>query len=43
MFVVAIPLLGFYHKTEEYTGSGWSLQKKIELALIEKLRNWNSP
>ena len=41
MFAVAILLLGLYHKTDEYTGSGCSLKKKIQLALIENLQNWN--
>ena len=41
MFVLAIPLIGVYHKTEEYTGYGCSL-KKIQLELIRNLWNRNA-
>ena len=37
MFAVAILLLGLYHKTDEYTGSGCSLKKKNTTSTDRKL------
>ena len=37
MFVVAIPLLGLYHKTDEYTGSGCSLKKNNTTSTDRKI------
>ena len=42
MFVLAIALVGVYHKTEEYTALKTVLPKIIQLELIEKLRHWNA-
>ena len=41
--MLVIPLLGLYQKTEEYTGSGCSFKKKIELKIDRKLVELECP
>ena len=43
MFVVAIPLLGLYHKTDEYTGSGCSLKKNNTTSTDRKIAELECP
>ena len=43
MFVVAIPLLGLYHKTDEYTGSGCSLKKNNTTSTDRKIAELEFP